>query len=287
MRRTLACLALFAFAATALAADPKPLWTAKNFRRPESALFVAAEKAIFVSNIDGEPDAKDGKGFISMLDASGKLVSLEWVGGLDAPKGLAYAQGRLFVTDIDQVVEIDVKRAQIVKRYPAPGAKFLNDIALEPRSNFKGQVARAYISDTHDNAIWYLADGKFAKLLSDPALDGPNGLLVEGEALRIASFGVPPAQGRLKTMPLDEDSVADRFGAEPIGNLDGLEADGKGGYWVSDWVAGRIYRVDASGTPSVWLQLEQGTADIGIVPGKLLLVPMMKNNEVRAYSLPK
>lgn len=275
------------FGASAIAADVKPVWVTKGLKRPESALYVAAEKAIFVSNIDGEPAAKDGKGSISLLEPDGKLVSLDWVTGLDAPKGMAYAQGRLFVTDIDQVVEIDVKRAQIVKRYAAPGAKFLNDIALEPRSNFKGQVARAYISDTHDNAIWYLGDGKLAKLISDVALDSPNGLLVEGETLRIASFGTPPVQGRMKSMPLDEDSISDRFGAEPIGNLDGLEADGKGGYWLSDWVAGKVYRIDPSGTPSMWLSLEQGSADIGIIPGKTLLVPMMLNNELRAYALPK
>lgn len=282
-----------AVCASTFAADVKPLWVAKGFAQPESALYVAAEKAIFVSSIDGDPVAKDGKGFISLLDPAGKLISLQWVGGLDAPKGMAYAQGRLFVTDIDQVIEIDVKRAQIVKRYSAKGAKFLNDIALEPRSNFKGQVARAYISDSGDNAIWYLGDGKLAKLLSDPALDAPNGLLVEGEMLRIASLGTlpkdgaPAVLGRLKTMPLDEDSISDRFGPEPIGSLDGLEADGKGGYWVSDWITGKVYRIDSTGTPSVWLSLEQGTADIGIIPGKAMLVPMMLNGELRAYPLPK
>lgn len=273
---------------------PVPLWTASGFRAPESALYSATEKAIFVSNVDGDPAAKDGKGFISKLDVNGNIVQLEWVTGLNAPKGLGYAQGRLFVADIDQVIEIDVKTARIVKRYDAAGAKALTDVSLEPRSNFKGQVARVYISDFADNAIWYLGDHQLSKLVRAPALEAPAGLLVEGEELRIASWGVitgdglkTEVPGRLKTMGLDQDGIADRFNALPVGNLDGLESDGKKGYWVSDWLAGKIIHIDASGVPSTWLQLEQGTADIGIIPGKALLVPMMLNGELRAYALPK
>lgn len=275
------------------AEGPAPAWTAKGFAQPESTLYVAAENAIFVSNVNGDPAASDGNGFISRLKPDGTVEKLEWVKGLNAPKGMAYAQGRLFVADIDRVLEIDVRRATVAKTHHAKGAKFLNDVALEPRSHFKGQTARGYISDMADNGIWYLADGKLELLVRDRVLDSPNGLLVEGDSLRIASLGSfnadgsPGVQGRLKTMKLDEENVNDRFGSEPLGNLDGLESDGQGGYWVSDWPAGRIYRIDATGTPSVWLQLEQGTADIGIVPGKFLLVPMMKNNEVRAYALPK
>lgn len=289
-----ALLFLALLGSTVAAAAPKPAWIAKGFKQPESALYVAAEKAIFVSNLNGAPDGKDGNGFISRLDESGKLVKLEWLTGLNAPKGLAYAQGTLYVADIDQLVAIDVKSATVRKRYPAPGAKMLNDVALEPRSNFKGQIVRAYVSDFADNAIWYLGDNKFSKLLQDPALETPNGLLVEGGNVIIANWGVmsgadykTEVPGRLKTMKLDEEGIADRFSGIPLGNLDGLESDGKKGYWVSDWLAGKIFHVAADGSSKVWLQLEQGAADLGIVPGKVLLVPMMLTDELRAYALPK
>lgn len=299
MSRMLGVLALAAgllppLASGAAPGGPVPVWITKGFDRPESALYVAAENAIFVSNVTGEPGTKDGSGFISRLDsASGKLVKRDWLTGLNAPKGLAYAQGKLFVADIDELVEIDVKSASIAKRYPAPGAKMLNDVALEPRSHFKNQVARAYVSDWFGNSIWYLGDGKFSQLVQDPAFESPNGLLVEGEELRIASWGAlgegfkTEVPGRLKTLPLDGEGIADRFTAIPVGNLDGLESDGKGGYWVSDWIAGKVFHFAANGNAAVWLQLEQGSADLGIVPGKWLLVPMMLDNEVRAYALPK
>lgn len=276
------------------AAQPALLWTAKGFAQPESALYVAAEQAIFVSNLDGDAASKDGKGFISRLSADGKVEQLHWLDGLDAPKGLAYAQGHLFVADIDQLVEIDVRSASVVHRYAAPGAKLLNDIALEPRSHFQNQTVRAYVSDTGGNGIWYLADGRFSLLYQDAALEGPNGLLVEGDTLRVASWGQPvegqpwPKPGRLKSIDIAGDgAVTDRFGPEPLGNLDGLLADGKSGYWLSDWVAGRVYHVAADGLPQIWLQAEQGTADIGAIGGKALLVPMMMSGELRAYALPR
>lgn len=286
-------LAVSLGAAVHAAEAPAPVWVVSGFEMPESALYVKAENAIFVSNVAGDPAGRNGKGFISRLDGSGKLLQREWLTGLNAPKGLGYAQGRLFVADIDELVEIDVETATVARRYPAPGARMLNDVALEPRSHFAGQVPRVWVSDWFGDAIWYLADGKFSELVRDPALQNPNGLLVENETLRIASWGVmtdgfkTEVPGRLLSMDLDQDGIADRFSAVPMGNLDGLEPDGKGGYWVSDWVAGKIFHVAADGSHTVWLQLEPGTADLGIVPGKWLLVPMMMNNELRAYALPK
>lgn len=276
----------------AAAEAPQAVWSTSGFRQPESALYVAAEKTIYVSNLDGSPTEKDGKGFISKLDEQGKIIKLEWATGLNAPKGMGWAQGKLYVADIDQVCQIDTATGAVLRRWNAPGAQMLNDIALEPRSNFKGQTARAYISDTPGNVIWYLADNALSMSVKDEALQSPNGLLVEGEQLVIASWGSMDAEthtevpGHLKVMGLNEYGIADRFSAVPLGNLDGLEFDGQGGYWVSDWVAGKIFHVDAQGQTAVWLQLEQGPADIGLGPHKTLLVPMMVNGEVRAYALP-
>jgi hypothetical protein len=285
-----AWLLLGLLSATASAAEP--LWVAKGLQQPESALYVAAEKAIFVSNVNGDPAAHDGNGYIARLKPDGTVDKLQWLTGLDAPKGLAYAQGKLFVTDIDRIHEIDVATASIARTYEAKGAKFLNDIALEPRSHFRNQTARAYISDMMDDAIWYLADNSLSFFQRDAALDAPNGLLVEGEELRVASTGrladgKPTAAGRIKTLPLDGDTVTDRFGAAPLGALDGIEPDGKNGYWVGDWLAGRVLHVNAEGGVSVWLELGSSVNDIALGPKRTLLVPMMALGEVRAYVLPK
>ena len=45
--------------------------------------------------------------------------------------------GKLYVTDIDEIVEIDVESSEISNRYPVEGAQFLNDL------------------DTHDGKVYF------------------------------------------------------------------------------------------------------------------------------------
>ena len=56
----------------------------------ESVLYDQERDVLYVSNINGQPDGKDGNGFISKLNLDGKVTELEWVKGLNAPKGLGH-----------------------------------------------------------------------------------------------------------------------------------------------------------------------------------------------------
>ncbi|CAA7616738.1 conserved exported hypothetical protein [Magnetospirillum sp. LM-5] len=267
---------------TAHAAEPAKLWEATGFQLPESVLFDAAKNVLYVSNINADPVAKDGNGYISKLSVEGKLVTEKWVTGLDAPKGMALAKGRLYVSDIDRLVVIDVQTGKITKTYGAPGAKFLNDIAVDA----DGAV---YVSDMMDSAVWRLKGTKFEKWLADPQLENPNGLRIDNGRLVVAAWGPMTGDGfaTSKPGPLKAVSLADRMVRDispPIGNLDGLEPDGKGGWLVSDWMKGGVFSLDRKGTPTKILTLTQGSADIGYVPDlKLLLVPMMLDGKVVAY----
>jgi DNA-binding beta-propeller fold protein YncE len=71
----------------AVAAEPQKLWEASGFKQPESVVFDRAAGAIYVSNVNGDPMQKDGNGFISKLGPDGKVVTIEWVKGLDSPTG--------------------------------------------------------------------------------------------------------------------------------------------------------------------------------------------------------
>ena len=115
------------------AAQPTVLWETSGLKTPESALPVPAEGFAYVSNVAGKPTDKDGNGFISKVSlADGKIIALEWAKGLDAPKGLALAGGKLYAADIDKLVEIDAGSGKILARYDAPGSQFLNDVAAAP-----------------------------------------------------------------------------------------------------------------------------------------------------------
>ena len=91
------------------------------FHIPESVFFDTEHNVLYVSNIDGSPVVKDENGFISKVTTEGKVIELRWITGLNAPKGMGKFKGKLYVSDIDQLVEIDSTRhrlSAVVETFP-------------------------------------------------------------------------------------------------------------------------------------------------------------------------
>src|SRR6185437_10458961 len=87
----------------------KKLWeTDSVVAIPESVLPV--NKTLYVSEIDGEPWGKDGKAEIGKISRDGKVIDLNWITGLNAPKGLAIRGDLLYVADLDELVVISVSK---------------------------------------------------------------------------------------------------------------------------------------------------------------------------------
>jgi sugar lactone lactonase YvrE len=285
MRFLIGLIVSLVICCTEAEAAPKLLWETKGLAQPESVVVDPATGAIYVSNIVGAVMQKDGNGFIAKLNGDGKVVTRQWVKGLDSPTGLALHDRTLYVADVDQLVEINAASGEIVKRYPAKGATFLNDVAIDP----DGTV---YVSDTPSNTIWRLKDGSFEPWIADDKLNGPNGLLVQGDMLVVASLGKIPGVGQkqelagLSLISLKDQSVTKLGDGRPIGNLDGLELLQPGVYLVTDWAAGALYRVDAKGKAQQLIDLNQGSADLTYLPDKkIVLIPMMLDNTLVAYRL--
>jgi sugar lactone lactonase YvrE len=271
--------------ASAASAAPRFLWEVKGLAQPESVVEDPATGVIYVSNINGAVMQKDGNGFISRLTANGKMLERQWVKGLNAPTGLALHDRTLYAADVDQLIEINAASGGIVKRYDAKGAIFLNDVAVDD----DGTV---YVSDTPTNTIWRLKDGSFEPWLANDALNGPNGILVQGDKLIVASLGKIQSQGQkqelggLLSVSLDDQKVSKIGKGDLIGNLDGLEALQPAGYLITDWAQGALYRVDAKGKVDRLIDLNQGSADLTYLPDKkTVLIPMMLDNSLVAYSL--
>lgn len=285
MRSLVLLIASLIVVCTEAEAAPKLLWETKGLAQPESVVVDPATGAIYVSNIVGAVMQKDGNGFIAKLNGDGKVMTRQWVKGLDAPTGLALHDRTLYVADVDQLVEINAASGEIIKRYPANGATFLNDVAVDA----DGTV---YVSDTPTNTIWRLKDGSFEPWLANDKLNGPNGLLVQGDTLIVASLGRIPSVGQkqelagLSQISLKDQSVSPIGNGQPIGNLDGLELLQPGVYLVTDWAAGALYRVDAKGKAERLIDLNQGSADLTYLPDKkIVLIPMMLDNSLVAYRL--
>ncbi|TBR24352.1 ATP/GTP-binding protein [bacterium] len=271
--------AAVAVAAVALATGTA--FKTTGFSAPESVLWDAGSKLFYVSNMAGSARAKDGEGWVSVLDAEGRFLAPRWANGLNAPKGLALAGGRLFVADIDLLAVIDVRTGAVVERIPVPGALFLNDVAAGP----DGSV---YVSDTLADVIWRLGpDGVLDQWASGDRLEGPNGLYVRGGRLYVASWGKAAPDfstkvpGRLYWLDLKTKERHD-VSKVPLGNLDGLAQASGGGWLVTDWVAGKLWRVsDPQGEAVLLASGLEGAADIGYDPRRrLIAVPCVRSDLV-------
>ena len=126
------------------------LWeTTNDLKNPESVAYAPKQNVMFVSNVNGNPTQKDQNGFISkVLPSNGNIIELNWVTGLNAPKGVAISNNnsRLYVSDITDLVEIDIDNRKI-NRFNAPGSVFLNDVVSDNQGNI-------YVSDTITNTIY-------------------------------------------------------------------------------------------------------------------------------------
>jgi sugar lactone lactonase YvrE len=262
------------------------VWTLEGLEAPESAYFDEARNVLYVSNVSGEPTVKDGNGFISRVSLTGEMLEAQWVSGLDAPKGLVSDGVTLYVSDIDRLVAIDIASGNVSGTWQAEGAIFLNDTAIDAGG-------RVYVSDMIAQKIHVLANGTLSVLAEGDALQHPNGLnMLEGKLL-VAPWGVglqpdftTTTGGHLITVDLESGAVAPLGSGAPVGNLDGLEPDGKGNWIVSDWIAGAVYRIANDGTRELLLDLDMGSADLEYIPDQsLLIVPMMLNNTLVAYRI--
>lgn len=248
------------------------IWkTASDLKIPESVLYT--EEAIYVSNINGSPTEENGEGFISILNKEGKIMQLKWLTGLNAPKGMGIYEDKMYVADIHNLVEIDIKKSEITGIYKAEDSNFLNDIAID-------QQGRVYISDMKKNMIYRFADGKLEKWLESELLVSPNGLFSDHLNLMIGT--------KNRILKVNTESMSIETYIENTGGIDGLEAVGGGMYIFSNWL-GHIHIADPE-TKNILL-LDSTTdkinaADINYIPSKqLLLVPTFLDNRVMAYHL--
>jgi hypothetical protein len=243
-----------------------------GFNNPESALWDAAGKCWYVSNLVGGSSARDGRAYITKLDADGKLVEKMWIQGLDAPKGLGIVGRTLYAADIDKLAVIDLAKGQLVRRIPVQGATFLADVAVGP----KGEV---YLSDMERSVIYRIRIGGEAEVfLADRRLECPNGLWVEGGALYVAAWGAITGAGfatreagRLLKVDLATKRIEPLTGR--LGNLDGLVRVGET-FYATDYKAGKVYAIAKDGTSKVWRGGFMAAADLGLDPArKLLAIP--------------
>ncbi len=242
-----------------------------GLKTPESVIYNQDNNLIYVANINGQPAEKDGNGFISVLTADGKMKKAEWVTGLNAPKGMAIFKNKLYVSDIDELVEIDIEKAAIVARYNAPGSIFLNDVTVTANGT-------VFASDNRAVKIYILNDNKLSVWKESDPFKNPNGLFAEGEKLYV---------GDVNIYEVDLKTKATKVLIEDAGGVDGLDKNAKGEFVFSNW-PGRFFIQRNGKTIKLHDSVEQeiNTADIDFaIKLNLVLVPTFFNNKIVAYRI--
>lgn len=247
------------------------LWeTDTVVRVPESVLPDLKKGVLYVSEIDGNPNAVDGKGGVAKIGLDGKIINLDFTTGLNAPKGLGRFGNELYAADLSEVVVIDMNTGKVKNKIVIDSAKALNDITVDD----KGVV---YVSDSKTKKIHRIEKGKVITFLTN--IGGVNGLKAVGADLYIL--------GGQKFMKSDS-----KGNLTPITTLncggDGLEPVGNGDFLITCW-SGHIFYVTADGKIETLLDMQDkkvNTADLAYDAAKhILYVPTFWGKKVMAYKL--
>ena len=256
--------------------------TPADFKIPESVLYDPSAKILYVTSYDKLSSQDKNTGFISRVTIDGKIKDLKWVEGLDGPLGMDIYKDTLYVAESGgNLVEINRVTGKIVKRHAVPGARFLNDVAVDEMGN-------VYIADTFPGAgegskIYRFTGGRFEIFRGGDEIDSANGLFIYKNSLLVGNSG----DGFLKAVHLGNRGITDIvcLGA---GVIDGIRVDNEGNLLVSHW-EGQVYMIYPTGEVVEVLDImDQGlnTADFEFIKEKnLLIIPTFMGNKVVAYTL--
>ena len=251
------------------------IWeTSADFRVPEAVLFNPERDLLYVANINGPINAKDGNGFISTIDLNGEVLELHWATGLNGPKGMSMYDGILYVADITEIVAINPDSGEIIERYPAEDSVLLNDLTVT-------ETGTIYASDTFAQRIYKLQNGQTSLFLENPLFDTINGITYDQNSNRLMSGSFN--NGTLFSIDLEDLSITPHL--EEFGSFDGIEADGYGNYWVSDF-QGRLFLTNLLEQFLIDGNLGVNAADIEYIADlRTLYVPTFGGNQVIAYKV--
>ncbi|MGE0045304.1 MAG: hypothetical protein AB7J28_11310 [Hyphomonadaceae bacterium] len=261
-------------AETAAPAAPQleELWRVEGLAAPESVAISQDGSFLYVTNVNGEGEARDGNGFISRISMDGRILEREWARGFDAPKGIVRRDDALYVADIDRLVVVDAATGAIRRRIALPGAGFANDVALAPdRAILVSDSANARIYRVGENdavTVWW----------ENPLLQAVNGIAVESGRLIVSTMA-----GRLLRLNYPSTEGAETI-AEGIGDGDGIGVLGGGAYLVTEWPGRMFYVAPGRALETILDTREQGILlNDSLLAGSVLYQPNWAPGTLTAY----
>ena len=282
---------IFLFASVTLLLFPTVsyAWTLSGFESPKTMQVDPETGAYYVSNIQGEPSAKDGGGYISKITPNGSIVIQKFIGGkagsrpLNAPKGLWVTEKEIFAADIDAVKVFDKANGKLtVSIDMAPwGAQDLNDLVMD-------NSGYLYVCDQSMNKIFKIdtqANFEVAVFREGAVLGRPNGLMINPKSKHLMAVTWEGGQ-ILEIEPKGRIHVLKRG----LHKLDGIDYDVEGNLYVSSVEKGEVYRIPfyGRGTLTIFLSGLASPANISCDRKRHeLLVPSLTGHSASTYPLIK
>ena len=246
------------------------LWeTDSLLATPESVLYDAETKILFVSNIGDFQ--KEGSGSVSKVGLDGEIIHNHWITGLTATKGMGLYNNLLYAAEQTTIAVIDTKKGVIRQRIEVEGARFLNDVTIDKKGN-------VYVSDSRTGKVHRIKQGKVSVYIDN--LNGVNGLLADGNDLFILADGLLLKADSEKNMTTLAEGIE--------GGADGIVKMNENEFIVTGW-EGIIYYISDSGVKKVLSDTRDdqiNSADLGYDPAdKIIYIPTFSKNSVVAYRL--
>ena len=273
--------------------QPQLIATVSGFDIPESVRYDAARDVFYVSNVTGNPQAKDNNGFISRVRADGTMDSLRFLAGgvggatLHSPKGMFLAGDTLWVADIDAVRAFNVTTGAPLFTMDVADALLLNDITRAGDGTFYVSDTRLVFGDsvTHrspDRVYRIGADRSISVAIESDTLGWPNGVLWDQDGQRLLVVSI----GQKRIFEWKPGDATPRLIAEGPGGYDGIEALGAGRFILSAQDDSSISILE-NGTITRLIPGINSPGDIGWDPARRrVLVPLLGANQVVIWQVP-
>lgn len=241
-----------------------------SFTSPESAIYDEKRDVIYVSNVAGYTE--NGLGYISAVGLDGALKNARWLEGVNAPTGMAISGDTLYVADFNRLVEIDIANASIRATYDAPDENpGLNDVTISP-------VGDVFVSASVISAVYRLDDGALKAWARDEALQYANGVFADDQYLYVAGY-------YLRRIELETRGIEPFGDDERLIDLESIETDGRGGFFVTRIGEQPIAHVSADGAVTDVLERSVFTADIDYVVDRNMLIAPSGGDALVAFSV--
>lgn len=266
----------------------------EGFKHPESARYDGDLDVWYVSNVNGDPTAKDGNGYISRLKGDGSVDSMEFIVGgkngvtLNGPKGMAIVGDTLWVADVDAVRAFNRKTGEPVASIDLKGkAKFLNDAAVGPDgvyftdSGF-GSDGKGGMGHPGPDQIFKVSGRKATIALKASALAAPNGIAWDSAGKR---FIVGPFAGKTLQAWVPGQTRLTSLGETP-GQIDGIEVLGADRVLLTSWTDSSLYLLQNGKLMAAGGKLPS-PADIGVDTKRgRVAIPLLLEDRVEFRALP-